>query len=57
MMCFRMISSTSFFLMGHKARFAHLCCLQPDTLPEDKVELFAGCTELILCIYKHMAEV
>ena len=43
--------------MGHEAGLAHLCCLQPDTLPEDKVELFAGCTELMLRICKRMAEV
>lgn len=57
MMCFRVIGSTSFFLMGHKAGLAHLCCLQPDTLPDHKVEIFAGCTELMLCICKHMGEV
>ncbi len=48
MMCFRVIGSTSFFLMGNKAGLAHLRCLQPDTLPEYKVKLFAGCTELML---------
>ncbi len=38
MVCLRVIGSTFFFLVGHKAGLAHLCCLQPDTLPEDKVK-------------------
>ncbi len=38
MVCLRVIGSTS-FLMGHKAGLAHLCCLQPDILLEDKVKM------------------